>query len=173
MKRTTLAVSTLVLAAVLAAPAVGQVNEQVARGATVTREFCANHTAMRDALFVRYVAGGSGKAGIASRFVRRPATDREAIGRLATVHDRLMLGLRGEKRARWIPVSIGKPGQLLVLRPVPAPSTELVRASLTNLGELCSMHLALHQEFAAGKPADIRTLRGHIETATPDCPHGA
>ena len=85
MKRTTLAVSTLVLAAVLAAPAVGQVNEQVARGATVTREFCANHTAMRDALFVRYVAGGSGKAGIASRFVRRPATDREAIGRLATV----------------------------------------------------------------------------------------
>jgi hypothetical protein len=173
MKRTTLAVSTLVLAAGLAAPAVGQVNEQVALGATVTRQFCTNHKAMKDALFVSYVVGGGGKSGIPSRIVRRPATDREAIGRLAKVHDRLMLALRGEKRERWIPVSIGKPGQMLILRPAPAPSLALVLASLANLSELCSMHEALHQEFAAGKPTDIRTLRGQIETATPTCSHGA
>lgn len=173
MKRTTLAVSTLVLAAGLAAPAFGQVNEQVARGATVTRQFCTNHKAMRDALFVSYVVGGGGKSGIPSRFVRRPATDREAIGRLAKVHDRLMLGLRGEKRERWVPVSIGKPGQMLILRPAPAPSPELVQASLANLNTLCDLHGTLHQTFAAGKPTDIRTLRGQIESAAPSCLHGA
>ncbi|HJQ65487.1 MAG TPA: hypothetical protein VJ816_03880 [Gemmatimonadales bacterium] len=173
MKRTTLAVSTLVLAVGLAAPAVGQVDEQVARGATVTRQFCTNHKAMRDALVVSYAVGGGGKSALPTRFVRRPATNREAIGRLATVHDRLMLALRGEKRDRFIPVSIGKPGQVLMLRPAPAPSAELVQASLTNVNSLCDLHRMLHQAFAAGKPTDIRSLRGQIQTAGPNCPHGA
>lgn len=173
MKHTTLAVSTLVLAAGLAAPAVGQVNEQVARGATVARQFCTNHKAMQDALFVSYVVGGGGKSAVPSRSVRRPATDREAISRLANVHNREILALRGEKRDRFIPVSIGKPGQMLILRPSPAPSPELVQASLANVSMLCDLHGMLHQTFAAGKPTDIRTLRGQIQTAGPNCPHGA
>ena len=173
MKRTTLAVSTLVLAAGLAAPALAQVDQQVARGATVTNQFCTNHKAMRDALSVSYVIGGGGKNAVPSRFVRRPATDREAIGRLAKTHDRLMLALRGEKRDRFIPVWIGKPGQMMILRPAPAPSPELVQASLANLSTLCDLHGRLHQAFAAGKPTDIRMLRGQIESAAPSCPHGA
>jgi len=172
MKRTTLALSGFILAAGLAAPAVGQVNEQVARGATVTRQFCTNHKAMQDALFVSYVIGGGGKSAVSSRVVRRPANDREAIGRLGRVHDRLMLALRGEKRERFVPVSIGKPGQMLILRPAPAPS-QLVQASLANLNALCDLHRMLHQAYAAGKPTDIRTLRGQIQTAGPNCPHGA
>jgi hypothetical protein len=173
MKRTTLALSGFILAAGLAAPAVGQVNEQVARGATVTRQFCTNHKAMQDALFVSYVIGGGGKSAVSSRVVRRPANDREAIGRLGRVHDRLMLALRGEKRERFVPVSIGKPGQMLILRPAPAPSPELVQASLANLNSLCDLHGMLHQTFAAGKPTDIRSLRGQILTAGSNCPRGA
>ncbi len=178
MKRTTLAVSTLVLAAGLAARAVGQANEQVARGATVTQRFCTNHKAMRDALFVNYVhiIGGGGFSAAASRFshvVPRPANDREAISRLGKVHGRLMLALRGEKRERFIPVSMGKPGQTPTVRPAPAPSPELVQASLANLNSLCDLHSMLHQTFAAGKPTDIRSLRAQIEAAGPSCPHGA
>ena len=172
MKRTTLALSSFILAAGLAAPGFGQVNEQVARGATVTSKFCTNHKAMRDALSVSYLAGGYGKTAVA-HFESRPATDREAISQLARVHSRLMLALRGEKRERFIPVSIGKPGQMLILRPAPAPSPELVQASLANLSTLCDLHGRLHQAFAAGKPTDIRTLRGQIESAAPSCPHGA
>jgi hypothetical protein len=177
MKRTTLAVSTLVLAAGLAAPAVGQANEQVARVATVTQQFCTNHKAMRDALFVNHVhiIGGGGFSAAASYYshvVPRPANDREAIGRLGRVHDRLMLALLGEKRERFVPVSIGKPGQMQGLRPAPAPNPELVQASLANLDSLCELHTMLHQTFAAGKPTDIRTLRGQIATASPNCSHG-
>ncbi len=173
MKRTTLAVSTLVLAAGLAAPAVGQVNEQVALGATVTGQFCTNHQAMRDALFVNYFVGGLGKTGVPGHFERRPATDQEAINQLGRIHNQLMLALQGEKRDRFIPVWIGKPGQMLILRPSPAPSPELVQASLANVSMLCDLHGMLHQTFAAGKPTDIRTLRGQIQTAGPNGPHGA
>lgn len=173
MKRTTLAVSTLVLAAGFAAPAVGQVDARVARGATLTSQYCTNHKAMRDALFVNYIVGGGPRSAVPSRTVRRPATDREAINRLATVHNHLMLALRGEKRDRFIPVSIGKPGQTLMLRPAPAPSSELVQASLANVNRLCDLHEMLHRAFAAGKPMSMGSLRGQILTAGPNCPHGA
>ena len=172
MKRTMLAVSTLVLAAGYAAPAVGQVDAQVARGATLTRQFCTNHQAMRDALFVSYVVGGGPKSAVPSRTVRRPASDREAISRLARVHDHLMLALRGEKRDRFIPVSIGKPGQSLILRPA-APSPALMQASLANVNRLCDLHEMLHRAFAAGKPTTMGSMRGQIQTAGPNCPHGA
>jgi hypothetical protein len=177
MTHTTLAVSTLVLALGLAAPAAGQVNEQVARGDTATRRFCNNHKAMRDALFVNHVdvIGGGRYSAAASRFsrvVRRPANDRQAIARLGKVHDRLMLALLGEKRDRYVTVSSGKPGQIPTQRPAPPPSPELVRASLANLTSLCELHALLHETFAAGKPTDIRALRGQIETAGPNCSHG-
>jgi hypothetical protein len=48
-----------------------------------------------------------------------------------------------------------------------------VQASLANVSMLCDLHGMLHQTFAAGKPTDIRTLRGQIQTAGPNCPHGA
>jgi len=155
MKRTTLAVSTLVLAAGLAAPAVGQANEQVARGATVTQQFCTNHKAMRDALLVNHVhiIGGGGFSATASYYshvVPRPANDREAIGRLGRVHDRLMRAVRGAK----------------------GPSAGLDESSLANLNSLCDLHAMLHQTFAAGRPTDIRALRSQIEAASPDCSHG-
>lgn len=146
MRHTTLAVSTLVMAVGLATPAVSQVNGPVARGAAVPHQFCKNHKAMQDALFVNdvQVIGGGGfsaKASQLSHVVRRPANDQQAIDRLAKVHDRLMRALRGE-------------------------------AGLANLDSLCDLHGMLHQTFAAGKPTDIRTLRSQIESAGPNCTHG-
>lgn len=166
MRRTMLAVSALVLAVGLAAPAVSQVNGPVARGAAVPHQFCKNHKAMQDALFVDYIqvfggGGFSAKASYMSHVVRRPADDQQAIGRLAKVHDRMMLALRGETRG------------LQGLRQAPAPSPELGETSLANLSSLCELHGMLHQTFAAGRPTDIRTLRSQIESASASCPHGA
>lgn len=178
MKCTTLGVSTLVLAAGLASPAVGQANEPVARAATLIQQFCSNHKALRDALFVDHVQviGGGGYSAAAERFsqvVRRPATDLQAIRRLGKVHGRLMRALRGEPRVRFAPVPIGKPGQTVIQHPAPPPNPELRESSRASLNSLCDLHRMLHQTFAAGKPTDIRMLRTQIETASPYCPHGA
>ena len=172
MKRTTLALSTLALGAALATPAFGQATDAVARGATVTSEFCKDHQAMRDALVVNYWVETHGKAVAPGHFESRPATDKEAIDRLAKIHARLMLALRGNTREEFVPVSAGRPGQLVILKSAPAPSPALVQESLANLVRLCPMHRMLHDQFAMGKPADIKELRKVIDSSAPDGPHG-